>query len=296
MTDLSFNYLASLFEEAPIMLYVALIAGTNLILTLLEGVADFALKKKRRWKDTTANIVIHILNTLVERTIYGALGFIGLYFVYQFTSLQIPMTWWSWITAILAADFSYYWMHRAEHKCRLFWAHHSVHHSSEDYNLTVALRLSVVEGIFEWIFLIPMVLAGFNPFQTIIAIVLVAQYQHWIHNQYIGKLGSLEGLVNTPSAHRVHHGSNTVYLDRNFGGILMIWDRIFGTYCAEREQVRFGLTKNIKTNNPLRIIFCEYPRIWRDLKKRSSLSHKISTIFGPLDWKPVEQNKKPKNH
>ncbi len=296
MTDLSFNYLASLFEEAPIMLYVALIAGTNLILTLLEGVADFALKKNRRWKDTTANIVIHILNTLVERTIYGALGFIGLYFVYQFTSLQIPMTWWSWITAILAADFSYYWMHRAEHKCRLFWAHHSVHHSSEDYNLTVALRLSVVEGIFEWIFLIPMVLAGFNPFQTIIAIVLVAQYQHWIHNQYIGKLGSLEGLVNTPSAHRVHHGSNTVYLDRNFGGILMIWDRIFGTYCAEREQVRFGLTKNIKTNNPLRIIFCEYPRIWRDLKKRSSLSHKISTIFGPLDWKPVEHNKKPKNH
>jgi sterol desaturase/sphingolipid hydroxylase (fatty acid hydroxylase superfamily) len=140
-----------------------------------------------------------------------------------------------------------------------------------------------------------MVLAGFNPFQTIIAIVLVAQYQHWIHTQYIGKLSWLEGLVNTPSAHRVHHGSNAAYLDRNFGGILMVWDRIFGTYSAEGEAVRFGLTENIKTNNPLRIVFNEYPKIWRDIKKRSSLRDKTYVVFGPLSWTPSKIEKKSKH-
>ena len=286
MSDLSIDQLGALFEEAPVMLYVAGIALFNLSITGLEIFVDFIGRKKRRWGDSLANITLFAFNTVIERTAYGLVGFLGLSVFYYLSPLTISMTPVSWILAIIAADFTYYWMHRVEHKCRLFWAHHSVHHSSEDLNLTVAFRLSIVEGLFEWVFLIPMILIGFNPFQAIIGIVLVAQYQHWIHLDKVGKLGWIEGVLNTPSAHRVHHGSNRQYWDRNFGGIFMIWDRVFGTYAVESEKVIFGLDQNIGTNNPIKITFIEYLKIWRDMKRYDKFGHKLKVLFGPLNWRP----------
>jgi|TARA_B110000091_G_C13668164_1_gene412567 sterol desaturase/sphingolipid hydroxylase (fatty acid hydroxylase superfamily) len=144
------------------------------------------------------------------------------------------------------------------------------------------MRLSLIEPMIEWVFLIPMILVGFSPFQAIVGLIFVAQFQTWIHTERIGKLGWLDWFFNTPSVHRVHHGSNRKYLDKNYGGITMIWDHLFGTYQKEEEKVMYGLTKNINTNNPLKINFIEYKNIWNDVKKCKTLKDKLRITFGNL--------------
>ncbi|USG61118.1 sterol desaturase family protein [Sneathiella marina] len=283
---MTIEHVVSLFETHPIMIGVVMLFVINLCLTGIEIALDLLTKKQRRWKDTAANCALFIFQQVIERTALASLGFVALLPFFIFTPLQIPMNLWTWILALLAADLSYYWMHRVEHQIRLLWASHSVHHSSQDYNLTVGFRLSFVDGLFEWAFLVPMILLGFNPFQAIVALVLVAQYQHWIHTERVGKLGWLDALFNTPSNHRVHHGSNSRYLDKNYGGILMIWDRMFGTFEREDEKVVYGLTRNIRTNNPVRIIFTEFGDIWRDIRKCRTARDRLKIIFGGLSWRP----------
>ena len=136
----------------------------------LEVILDIMTSKKRRWKDSVANFAIFIMNQLLEKTIIGFIGVLCLMPFHWLTPLHIPMNLGTWILVFFAADFTYYWMHRLEHEHRILWASHSVHHSSEDYNLTVSFRLSIVEGLFEWIFLIPMILIGFSPFQAIVGV------------------------------------------------------------------------------------------------------------------------------
>ncbi|MFK5978926.1 MAG: sterol desaturase family protein [Rhizobiaceae bacterium] len=280
------DYLASLFETHQIMMVVATLFVFNLGITGFEIVLDLLTKKERRWKDTLANGAIFFTRQVIEKTAFASLGFVALLPFFIIAPLPIPMTAWTWVLALLAADFTYYWMHRLEHQHRILWASHSVHHSSEDYNLTVGFRLSLVEGFFEWAFLIPMILIGFNPFQALVALVLVAQYQHWVHTERVGKLGWLDEVFNTPSVHRVHHGSNRQYLDKNYGGILMIWDKMFGTFEREDEKVIYGLTRNIETNNPIKIIFIEFGHIWSDLKKCRSNRDRLKIVFGGLSWRP----------
>jgi len=286
------NDLVGLFENHPIMLVVVLLFFVNLFITGTEIVLDLLTKKQRRWKDTLANCVIFMCQQVTENTAYAALGFICLLPFYFITPFTIPMTLWTWVLAILVADFTYYWMHRFEHEHRILWASHSVHHSSQDYNLTVSFRLSLLEGLFEWLFLIPMILMGFNPFQAIVALILVAQYQHWLHTERIGKLGWLDEVFNTPSIHRVHHGSNTQYLDKNYGGILIVWDKLFGTYQAEEEKVIYGLTRNIHTNNPIKITFIEFVHILSDIKKCHNNRDRLKIVFGGLSWRPKYFNKR----
>ncbi|WP_435260920.1 sterol desaturase family protein [Tenacibaculum sp. nBUS_03] len=283
---MSFSTLTYLFQESNIMLYIGYFFLFNITLIIIELFIDFLIRKKRRWKDSFANISIFFINQISEKTIIGSIGVVCLMPFHWITPLSIPMNIFTWILAFLVADFTYYWMHRLEHEHRILWASHSVHHSSEDYNLTISMRLSIVEGLFEWIFLIPMILIGFSPFQAIIGLVLVAQFQTWVHTEYIGKLGWLDEIFNTPSVHRVHHGSNNKYLDKNYGGFLIIWDKLFGTFQREEEKVFYGLTKNIKTNNPIKINFIEYKNIWKDVKKCKTLKHKLKIIFGNLVWKP----------
>lgn len=283
---MSFSTLTYLFQESNIMLYIGYFFLFNITLIIIELFIDFLIRKKRRWKDSFANISIFFMNQISEKTIIGSIGVVCLMPFHWITPLSIPMNIFTWILAFLVADFTYYWMHRLEHEHRILWASHSVHHSSEDYNLTISMRLSIVEGLFEWIFLIPMILIGFSPFQAIIGLVLVAQFQTWVHTEYIGKLGWLDEIFNTPSVHRVHHGSNNKYLDKNYGGFLIIWDKLFGTFQREEEKVFYGLTKNIRTNNPIKINFIEYKNIWKDVKKCKTLKHKLKIIFGNLVWKP----------
>ncbi|WP_043706906.1 sterol desaturase family protein [Tenacibaculum ovolyticum] len=283
---MSFSKLISLFEASEIMTFVVYFFLFNLGLIILEVLLDFFSSKERRWKDSGANFIIFLINQLLEKTIIGSVGVICLMLFHWITPLNIPMNVFTWIIAFFVADFTYYWMHRLEHEHRILWASHSVHHSSEDYNLTVSFRLSIVEGLFEWIFLIPMILIGFSPFQAIVSLILVAQFQTWIHTERIGKLGWLDEIFNTPSVHRVHHGSNNKYLDKNYGGFLIIWDKLFGTFQREEEKVVYGLTKNIKTNNPIMINFIEYKNIWKDVKICRTKKDKLKIIFGNLIWKP----------
>ena len=283
---MSFAKLISLFEEAGIMTFIGYFFLFNLLLITSEIIWDLIATKKRRWNDTLANISIFVMNQLLEKTILGSLGVIFLIPISMLSIYQIPLNMYTWIAAFFVADFTYYWMHRLEHEHRILWASHSVHHSSQDYNLTISMRLSIVEGLFEWIFLIPMVLVGFSPFQAIIGLVLVAQFQTWIHTEKIGKLGWLDEVFNTPSVHRVHHGSNNKYLDKNYGGFLIVWDKLFGTYQREEEKVVYGLTKNIETNNPITINFIEYKNIWKEVKRCKTLKDKLKIIFGNLIWKP----------
>lgn len=284
---MSFARLISLFEDSIFMEYIAYFFVFNLAIISFEIILDFTTSKERRWKDTGANIIIFIANQLLEKTIVGAIGLIALIPFQYLTPLAIPMNAWTWVAAILAADFTYYWMHRLEHEHRILWASHSVHHSSKDYNLTIAMRLSVVESLFEWIFLIPMILIGFSPFQAIVGLIFVAQFQTWIHTERIKKMGWLDLVFNTPSVHRVHHGSNRKYLDKNYGGITMIWDHLFGTYQREEETVVYGLTKDINSNNPFTINFIEYKNIWKDVKKCRTWKDKFRIVFGGLVWRPA---------
>ncbi|OUS39348.1 sterol desaturase ['Osedax' symbiont bacterium Rs2_46_30_T18] len=284
---MTIDYLGSLFETHPIMWTVAMLFLINVGLSGFEIVIDLLTKKQRRWKDTLANCLIFVSHQLVEKTAYASLGFVALLPFYLITPWHIPMTMWTWLIALLVADFTYYWMHRLEHQHRILWASHSVHHSSKDYNLTVGFRLSLIEGLFEWIFLVPMILLGFNPFQAIVALVLIAQYQHWIHTEHIGKLGWLDEVFNTPSVHRVHHGSNNQYLDKNYGGILMLWDKMFGTFQREEATVIYGLTRNINTNNVLKILFVEFTRIGSDFNKCRNSRDRLKIVFGGLSWRPL---------
>ncbi|MEM9750046.1 MAG: sterol desaturase family protein [Pseudomonadota bacterium] len=256
-----------------------------LVAILIEAAIDI-VSGKRRKGETFANFAIEIGNALLDRTIFGIAFIVGLLVVESFVSWTLPITWWSWLLALIAADLTYYWMHRFEHEVRLLWAYHSVHHSSPEYNLTTSMRLSWVEGLFEWIFFIPMIMVGFDAIQIIAAISIVVIYQTWIHTERVGKLGWLDGVFNTPSAHRVHHGKNENYIDKNYGGVLMLWDRLFGTYQAEEEPVAYGVLKPVNSVNPIAINFSEFWSIIKDVWGSRSLAQAWRYVFGRPGWRP----------
>jgi sterol desaturase/sphingolipid hydroxylase (fatty acid hydroxylase superfamily) len=194
---------------------------------------------------------------------------------------------WTWVLLFFADDFSYYWYHRAGHRIRLLWASHVVHHSSEHYNLSTALRQTwtPMGGIVFWAW---MPLAGFAPWMIFLAMSWNLLYQFWIHTERITKLPRwFEFVFNTPSHHRVHHGSQEQYLDKNYGGILIIWDRTLGTYEPEHERVRYGLTTNLETHNPVHVAFHEYGAIARDLRRTGALRDSMGYVFGPPGWSPA---------
>lgn len=259
------------------------------VLALGEIVWDRLTGARPKLAETGANVVIAAIGEALNRTAYGLIFVIALFLAEPFALFDIPMTWWSWVLAILVADVSYYWMHRWEHEVRVLWSYHVVHHSSPEFNLSTAYRLAWTEGLVEWLFFVPMILVGFDPVQTLVAILVGLTYQTWIHTTKIGRLGPLEGILNTPAAHRVHHGSNDRYLDRNYGGILMIWDRMFGTYQAEEEAVNFGITRPLNSANPLVINFHEMVAIARDCLRARRLSDLAGYVFGRPGWRPPER-------
>jgi sterol desaturase/sphingolipid hydroxylase (fatty acid hydroxylase superfamily) len=191
---------------------------------------------------------------------------------------------WAFAGAMLAVDFAYYWFHRLHHEVRLLWASHVPHHSSQRYNLSTALRQSWTP--FTGLpFYLPLALV-FSPVQIATAYGVNLLYQFWIHTELIGRLGPLEAVLNTPSHHRVHHGANVQYLDRNYGGILIVWDRWFGTFEPEAEPVRYGLTKNIASFNPLYAAFFEFFATLRDAARAGSLRDAAGYLLRAPGWKP----------
>ena len=212
------------------------------------------------------------------------------YLIYDnFRLFTIPVTWWSFILILFVDDFTYYWNHRIAHQCRLFWASHVVHHSSQYYNLSTALRQTWSGGFYAFIFWLWLPLLGFHPAMILLQMSISLIYQFWIHTETINKLPKwFEAIMNTPSHHRVHHGSNPIYLDRNHAGIFIIWDKIFGTFQPELkdEKVIYGLVTNIKTFNPIKIAFIEWLYMFKDvLTSKTTLSKRFLYLFKPPGWK-----------
>ncbi len=280
MVDINARFLAftDLFDV------LGIISIGFFVLIIMETVWDILTGRRGRMRETIANAAIAAGNFLLDRTVFGLSFVVGLSIASSFAFFAIPLTWWSWVLAVIAADFTYYWMHRIEHEVRILWAYHSVHHSSPEFNLSTSLRLSWVEGLFEWIFFVPMILLGFDPVQTIAALLIVVIYQTWPHTQKIGKLGWADRVFNTPSVHRVHHGSNGNFLDKNYGGILIIWDRVFGTYQAEDAQVIYGVINPVRSSNPIVINFHEYWQILKDIRQASALRDVLGYLFGKPGW------------
>ncbi|MGW7352681.1 sterol desaturase family protein [Streptomyces sp. NPDC054784] len=207
--------------------------------------------------------------------------------VYELTPLEIPVTWWTLALMLLAQDFCYYWSHRGHHVIRILWACHVVHHSSRKFNLTTALRQPWT-SLSVWPFYLPLIVLGVHPAALAFLSSVNLVYQFWIHTERIGKLHpAFEYVFNTPSHHRVHHASQGGYLDRNFGGILIVWDRMFGSFTPETESCRFGLTKNIDTYNPLRVATHEYAAIGRDLRAADSWSERFGRVLRGPGWQPA---------
>lgn len=214
--------------------------------------------------------------------------------VYELTPLEVPVLWWTIPLMLLCQDFFYYWSHRGHHVIRMLWACHVVHHSSEKFNLTTALRQPWT-SLTSWPFYIPLIALGVHPAALAFCSSLNLVYQFWIHTERIGKLPRpVEFVFNTPSHHRVHHASQGDYLDRNFGGILILWDRAFKTFALETKPCVFGLTKNIETYNPLRVATHEYAAIGRDLKAARSWSERVGRVVRGPGWQPAEATAQPR--
>ncbi|KAL6471373.1 hypothetical protein MHYP_G00200230 [Metynnis hypsauchen] len=200
--------------------------------------------------------------------------------------LELPWdSTWTWWLAFLGVDFGYYWVHRCCHELNILWAAHQVHHSSEYYNLTTALRQSVTQQCASWVFYLPMALVV-PPSVFAVHIQFNLLYQFWIHTEIIRDLGPLEWILNTPSHHRVHHGRNLYCIDRNYGGTLIIWDRLFGTFTPEGDKVVYGLTHPINTFDILSVQFHYYSYLWEQFLKADGIGNKLSIIFKGPSWAP----------
>ena len=195
---------------------------------------------------------------------------------------------WVWVLAFFMYDFLYYWAHRAGHEVRLLWAAHVVHHSSEDFNLSTALRQSSTNQLFYWVFYLPMAVVGIPASVFVTVALLSAIYQFWVHTQLVPKLGWVDRIFVTPSNHRCHHGRNDYCIDVNYGATLIIWDRIFGTYAQERdnEPVVYGLLKPLRSWNPVWANLTNYAGIWRGLRSTPGWKNKLMEVFATPAWTP----------
>ncbi|ABM00753.1 sterol desaturase family protein [Shewanella amazonensis] len=196
---------------------------------------------------------------------------------------DIEMNGLNFVLLLLAQDFCYYWFHRCSHRCRWMWAAHVAHHSSENMNFSTAFRQSLMYPLAGmWIFWLPLVVIGFDPAWVVFAVLASLGFQFFVHTQLVDKLGPLEWVFNTPSHHRVHHGSNPQYIDKNYAGVLIIWDRLFGTFVKEEETVRYGITKPINSMNPLTVTFSEWRDMFTDATAPGlSLAERWRQLFAP---------------
>lgn len=225
-----------------------------LLLVMAEVVWNWHTRKGvYSFRETLANLTILVGFSISKRLLKGyQLFWLGL--VANWSMATLPPNAGTFLLAFVLTDFMYYWHHRISHENRFFWAFHVVHHSGMRFNLTTSYRLNWFAGLVSIFFYLPLILLGLPPAFITACIALNLFYQFFLHTEAVGRLGALEGILNTPSAHRVHHGSNEAYLDKNYGGVLMIWDRIFGTYEPESEKPVYGITTGFVSYNPFRLV------------------------------------------
>ncbi|BAN51192.1 sterol desaturase family protein [Metapseudomonas resinovorans] len=274
------------------MNYVLYAVPFFFLLIGLELIAD-------RWRGRSSYRTADALNSLsagVLSTTSGLLTKVVGLLTYTFAWQQLALfelsaqSLWVWLGAFVFYDFCYYWNHRLGHERNVLWAAHSVHHQSEEYNLSTALRQTSTGFIFGWIFYLPMAIAGVPPLVFLSVGALNLLYQFWVHTRHVPKLGWFEWVFITPSNHRVHHAQNPVYMDRNYGGVFILWDRLFGTFQEEldEEPVIFGVTTPLASWNPIWANLQFYVQLWRDAARAASWWDKLRIWFMPTGWRPAD--------
>ena len=267
-----------------------IVVSMNFIVGALIGVElllrFFIAKDRYDHKDSFTNLSIGIANRIVTTLLWSTVMLGGFTLAAEASPLVIEAGahWWAWPLALLMSDFSFYWYHRSGHEFRLLWSVHCVHHNSEDYNLSTSVRLSWIESSFRWLFWLPLPLVGFSPLESFFAYMIIRWWQVLLHTEYVNRLGIFEWFMSTPSHHRVHHGSNPQYIDKNYGGVLIIWDRIFGSFQKEEEKVVYGTLKPINTYNPLKINFRECYTLAKDVYHAPGVMNKVRYLYKSPGW------------
>lgn len=254
-----------------------------------------------KWKDLLASGTMGVGSAILSpllKVIFAIVLFEGVYNLFnplvdgEHVNIlgygPLGYSWYVWLLCMLADDFTYYWFHRANHEIRLFWAAHIVHHSSDNFNLGTAVRNGWFTLLYKPLFYAWMPAVGFPPEMVLVCLGIEALWQFQLHSQYVPKLGPLEAIINSHTMHQVHHAQNIEYLDKNHGGILNIFDRMFGTWkpLDESVDIRYGVIHAPNSYNPIVILTHEYKDIWKDVKQAKKFSHALMYIFGPPGWSP----------
>ncbi|MEO0398271.1 MAG: sterol desaturase family protein [Pseudomonadota bacterium] len=280
--------------EATIGEWFVVFAAAFFIFELVR----YGARKELRWSlvaDAGVNVVTIVLFIAVNAIFLGFLYVIAYGVAMELSLFSITTSWASILICIVLADLAYYWEHRFTHRVNAAWATHSVHHSSPFYNISVAYRFGVMDGVWPILFHVPLVFLGFHPAVVFFSEMLVLTYQTFLHTEAIKKLPApIEFLFNTPSHHRVHHASNTEYLDTNYAGMFIIWDRLFGTFAKEKTTPIYGLVEPIeKLDTPLRVLkgpfvasFHGFSRVAKKVSAAKGLNQKFLALFGPPEWTP----------
>ncbi|MCB0524031.1 MAG: sterol desaturase family protein [Lewinellaceae bacterium] len=275
----------SLKEQLLLLISTPLYIGV----ILLEMVfSHYKHRKAYTLWDTLTNLYLMILNSGID-LLFRAVYVVIFQILYQYRVLEIQSPFWYWFWLVVGMDFLYYWLHRVDHFCRFFWAVHVTHHSSNHFNLTVGFRSSVFQPLYRFIYFIPLALCGFKPLDIVFIFSATQIWGILVHTEFVKKMGWLEYILVTPSHHRVHHAYNPLYLDRNMGMFLIIWDMMFGTFqkempVEEYDSIKYGLTKPIDKPNAVNIVFHEWSNILKDIRQKISLKAKFMYIFGPPGW------------
>jgi sterol desaturase/sphingolipid hydroxylase (fatty acid hydroxylase superfamily) len=261
------------------MIYTLPIFGLLLFIEFLYG----HFKKRNTYhdvKDTFASLSLGI-GQVVVTVIFSSslLAFDQL--LYKHRLFEFGNAWYEIVLLFLIMDFSFYWWRRASHRMRFFWANHVNHHSSTEFNFSTALRQPIFSPILRPLFYLYIPWLGFDPQLVIVLGIISLIWAVWSHTKHIGKLGFLEYIIVTPSGHRVHHGTNPEYIDKNYGGVFIFWDILFGTFEHEVKPVVYGITQNINTYNPIKIIFHEWQALYKDVVQSKSLGEAFNRTFRP---------------
>jgi len=273
MQDLVITY------AAPVFIILILL---EMLVSHVRGTSNF------HFSDTLNSMGLGMMYQV--STAFAKIVSIGIYawVFHHFALFKLPDTWWMWVAGLLLYDFLYYWLHRKGHEVAILWAAHAVHHQSERYNLTTALRQTSSGVLLSWIFYLPMALLGV-PVELFIAVSLIdLLYQFWVHTELIGKLGWFDRVFVSPSNHRVHHATNDIYLDKNYGGILILWDRLFGTFIEEMDEhkVVYGTRSPLHSWNPVRANIEVYQTLISEAGHAENWKDKIRVWFKHPGWQP----------
>ena len=271
----------TLFILFSIPLYTILI-GTEII------ISNWHQHKYYSLRSTIENIFLTLFNASLDLTLRTIFYLSILLWCYQHRIYTIENYLLYWFLLFILEDMAFYFQHRIDHYCRIFWAVHVTHHSSEEFNLSTGFRSSALQPVYRFIYFIPIVFLGFHPMDIVFMYAVTQTYGILVHTQYVKKMPKwFEVLFVSPSHHRVHHASNIIYLDKNMGMCLIIWDKLFGTFQEElsTKPVKYGLTKPaLKSNNPYHIIFHEWIALIKDLSKKTSFLNKMKYLFMPPGW------------